>query len=105
LLNLLRAKDGRQQDFAQKQKWMREYEKEKCEKAMKKIQITSSGIKKALKKYEYPLSISEYIWNGFDAKATQINISLTSNSIGAISELRIISMVRTILGSDRAVGQ
>jgi len=84
---------------------MREYEKEKCEKAMKKIQITSSGIKKALKKYEYPLSISEYIWNGFDAKATQINISLTSNSIGAISELRIISMVRTILGSDRAVGQ
>lgn len=56
---------------------------------MKNIQITPAGIRKALKKYEYPRSITEYIWNGFDAEATQVDISFISNVIGTISELKI----------------
>lgn len=68
---------------------------------MKNIQITSSGIKKSLKKYSYSHSICEYIWNGFDAKATQIDISFTSNAHGAISELRIVDNGNGIFDSTR----
>ncbi|WP_282039342.1 ATP-binding protein [Saccharicrinis aurantiacus] len=38
------------------------------------VEITSSGIKKVLRKHTPERAIAEYIWNGFDAKATEINI-------------------------------
>ncbi|QBO58228.1 ATP-binding protein [Chryseobacterium salivictor] len=38
------------------------------------VEITSSGIKKILQKYTAERAISEYIWNGFDAKATVIKV-------------------------------
>ena len=57
---------------------------------MKNIQITSLGINQALKKHDYLSSIAEYIWNGFDAEATQINIIMQSDELGRISKLKII---------------
>jgi hypothetical protein len=57
---------------------------------MKKIQISTKGIKKSLKKYTYLQSISEYIWNGFDAKATTIELQTFQNELGSINEIQIM---------------
>ncbi len=56
---------------------------------MQTIQITTPGIKKALRKYDYKRAIAEYVWNGFDAKATYVDITIQTNEIGAVSEFRI----------------
>ena len=53
------------------------------------VQITSAGIRNSLKKYTALKSICEYIWNGFDAKATQINIETMNNDLGEISCVKI----------------
>lgn len=53
------------------------------------VQITSDGIRNSLKKYTALKSICEYIWNGFDAKATQINIETANNELGKISYIKI----------------
>ena len=57
--------------------------------AMAKVKLSSQAIKRALKKYDYAESIAEYIWNGFDAKASNIEITVESNEIGTISKLKI----------------
>jgi len=57
---------------------------------MGNIQITSPGIRKALRKYSYVQAISEYIWNGFDAKASNVKIIVDSNDVGTISKVSII---------------
>ena len=44
------------------------------------VEITSSGIKKVLQKYTSERAIAEYIWNGFDAKATVINVDFVFGS-------------------------
>lgn len=44
------------------------------------VEITSSGIKKMLQKYTPERAISEYIWNGFDAKATVVNVDFEIKS-------------------------
>lgn len=56
---------------------------------MPKIQITSKGIKSALKRYTPYLSIAEYIWNGFDAQASTINISYASDEVGNLEYFSI----------------
>jgi len=58
---------------------------------MAKVKISSEAIKRALKKkkYDYAESIAEYIWNGFDAKASEVKIIIKSNEIGNISELAV----------------
>lgn len=56
---------------------------------MGKVQITTKGISKFLKAYTEEKSISEYIWNGFDAEADAINIVTTSNSVGKIDKVEI----------------
>ena len=38
------------------------------------VEITSAGIRKILNKYTPERAIAEYVWNGFDAKATVVNI-------------------------------
>lgn len=38
---------------------------------------------------DYKQAIAELIWNGFDAKATKINISFTANELGYIAGLTI----------------
>lgn len=44
------------------------------------VEITSLGIKKVLQKYTPERAISEYIWNGFDAKATVVNVDFEMDS-------------------------
>ena len=55
----------------------------------KEAKITSKGIKKVLKNYNPASSFAEYIWNGFDAKATQIEINYDSNELGRIDFIQI----------------
>ncbi len=56
---------------------------------MPKIQITAKGIKSALKKYTPYLSVAEYIWNGFDAQASEIKIDYVSNELGNLESFTI----------------
>ncbi len=56
---------------------------------MEDIKITSLGVKRSLNKFTEIESIIEYIWNGFDASATQININATFNTMGSIDSLKI----------------
>ena len=51
---------------------------------VKEDSIDSSGIKK-----DYKEAIIEYIWNGFDAGATQINISYQKNDLDGIENICI----------------
>lgn len=51
--------------------------------------ITSTGIRKVLKNYTYSSAFVEYIWNGFDAKATEIDILYKSNEIGSIEYISV----------------
>ena len=53
------------------------------------VQITSKGIKNSLRKYKALKALCEYVWNGFDAKATRIHIETTENDMGAISSIKI----------------
>jgi Histidine kinase-, DNA gyrase B-, and HSP90-like ATPase len=57
---------------------------------MKTVQVKSAGIKRALKKYDYSSALAEYIWNAFDAKATEVNIEFSSTKLGAILSLKVI---------------
>ncbi len=54
---------------------------------MRKIQITTPGIKRALKEYSFWEAISEYIWNGLDAGATKVDFSFTTDTLGGLSEI------------------
>jgi len=44
---------------------------------MSQIKITSLGIKRALNSFNPEEAVTEYIWNGFDAGATSIDINIT----------------------------
>lgn len=57
---------------------------------MKNIQLTTNGIMKNLRKIKPYRAVCEYIWNGFDANATIVNIDLVFNQLGGI-ETMIIS--------------
>ena len=57
---------------------------------MGKVQITTKGISKFLKSYTEEKSISEYVWNGFDAEASIIDIITTFNNVGKIEKVEII---------------
>lgn len=52
-------------------------------------EITSRGIKKVLNKFTPERAIAEYIWNGFDANATDIHISITSSELNIIEKIII----------------
>ena len=53
------------------------------------IKITSKGIQKVLKKYNESNAFAEFIWNGFDAKATAVEINYDANELGFMSSLSI----------------
>ncbi len=57
---------------------------------MSKVEITTRGIRKALKGYSIEQAIAEYIWNGFDAQATEVDLRYKANEIGTISELTVV---------------
>lgn len=54
-----------------------------------KIEISSKGIEKTLRKFDYLQAISEYIWNGFDAQATVVDVKLHKNVLGGIDQIVI----------------
>lgn len=56
---------------------------------MEKIQITTKGIRKSLQRFDYLQSIAEYIWNGFDARATVVKVKLLRNELDGIDGLVI----------------
>lgn len=56
---------------------------------MVKIRITSRGIKKTLQKFDYLQAIAEYVWNGFDARATIVEIKAVWNALGGMERLII----------------
>jgi len=56
---------------------------------MPKIQITARGIRSALKNYTPFQSITEYIWNGFDAQASKIEIHYSANELGGIDSISV----------------
>lgn len=53
------------------------------------VKITSSGIKKVLKKYKCYHGVAEYIWNGFDAKAKTVELKYELDKLGAIETFSI----------------
>ena len=57
--------------------------------AKNKVEIGILGIKKTLNKFEPVQAIAEYVWNGFDAGATSVNIQIPSNEIGYIEQIKI----------------
>ena len=52
--------------------------------AKNKIQLQSDGIKRALKNYKMYDSLSEYIWNGFDAQATKVEVLFCKNDMDSL---------------------
>ena len=57
--------------------------------AVQKIELGSKGIRRVLRKYKPEEAIAEYVWNGYDATATYVNINILQNSIGGIEEISI----------------
>lgn len=57
--------------------------------AENQVALESKGIKRALKKFSVYDAIAEYIWNGFDANATRIDVSFQSNDLQGISQVSI----------------
>lgn len=54
------------------------------------VEITSQGIKKVLKKYKPERAVAEYIWNGFDAHASEIHVSYNvEQAFYSITELSV----------------
>ena len=54
------------------------------------VEITSQGIKKFLKKYKPERAVAEYIWNGFDAHATEIHVDFKfEQSFKSLTELSV----------------
>jgi len=55
------------------------------------VEITSAGIKKVLQKYTPERAIAEYIWNGFDAKATvlKVDFDIDSTELDTFKKIRI----------------
>jgi flagellar biosynthesis chaperone FliJ/mRNA-degrading endonuclease YafQ of YafQ-DinJ toxin-antitoxin module len=56
---------------------------------MAQIQIFTGGIKKTLRKFSHLQAISEYIWNGFDAQASCVEVSFILNELNGIVGLLI----------------
>jgi len=55
----------------------------------KEAKITSQGIKKVLKNYKSPTAFAEFLWNGFDAKASIIEIDYDTTELGKIEVIKI----------------
>lgn len=56
---------------------------------MPKVKLTSEGLKNSLKHYDVKDAVVEYVWNGFDAQATRIDINTEKNELGSITKLII----------------
>lgn len=56
---------------------------------MKSVLITPEGIQKNLKNVKPLDAICEYIWNGFDADATEVKVELHENGLGLINMITV----------------
>lgn len=56
---------------------------------MSNVQITTPGIKRALKGYKFYQALTEYVWNGFDAGASEISIDYVSDPLEAITSISV----------------
>ena len=66
------------------------------------IQISSNGVKKALRKFKENEAIIEYIKNGFDANATEISVDFRYNALGeSVGGMECISISDNGSGIDR----
>lgn len=54
---------------------------------MAEIQIFTKGIKKTLSKFTPFQAVAEYLWNGFDAQATCVELSFILNDLNGITGL------------------
>lgn len=64
---------------------------------MGKVEITTNGIKHRLKTYDAKEALCEYIWNGFDAGASKIEIIYETNPIHGVEKLSVIDNGHGIL--------
>lgn len=55
----------------------------------KSTKITNASIESAGLPKDAKQVIAEYVWNGFDAKATSVSIDISSNELGYIERIRI----------------
>jgi len=57
--------------------------------AINKLEINAAGVKKALKNFTVYDALAEYIWNGFDAKASIVKVDFLRNEYGGITGVKI----------------
>ncbi|HED2503133.1 ATP-binding protein [Serratia marcescens] len=57
--------------------------------AKEKIEVNDKGIRNRLKAIKPFNAMSEYIWNGFDAKASQVCIDYEVDTLGVVTEITI----------------
>lgn len=57
---------------------------------MKNVLITTEGIQRNLKRFKPLDAICEYIWNGFDADASQVSLCFHENELGLVNMIDII---------------
>lgn len=53
------------------------------------IEIGVPGIKQALRRFDPHKAVAEYVWNGFDAGAREVNINYQLGDLGAIKQFSI----------------
>lgn len=56
---------------------------------MSKVEVSTKGIQNRLKSVKPFNAIAEYIWNGFDAHATEISVNYEIDDLGVITKLSI----------------
>lgn len=56
---------------------------------LENILISSDGIRNSLKKYKPLKALSEYVWNGFDAQASKVEININYNLMQKIDSIII----------------
>lgn len=59
----------------------------------KKVSVNNTGIDSAGLTTDYMQAIAEYIWNGFDARATTIDINFNSNALDHIDNRSILATI------------
>lgn len=57
--------------------------------AMQKVQVTANGVRRHLNRYKPKHAIAEFLWNGFDAGASKVELQFRENEIGHLESLVI----------------
>jgi len=68
--------------------------------AFEYVETTHDGIHKALSSFKPTDALCEYVWNGFDAGATEIHITTHTNDFGTIDEIAVADNGHGIIYDD-----